>query len=220
MTITDKSGKTRERSMEVRTIKFKDGDKKLVLFQSPADIRNTGLLSIDYKDPNKDDDQWLYMPALHRSSRITSKDKSGSFIGSDLSYADMTRRDADAYNYTMLKQSDKVGDEDCWMIEGVPKTEKEKSETGYAKADYWISKKGLYPIQAKIWLAKGNRIKYIKYGDNKKIDGIWVSLKVTVRTMKEDKVESTTVLATSAVRFSQSSVQDSEFSQSRLEKGL
>ena len=74
-------------------MEFDKGTRQLMMFESPADVRNTGMLSIDYKDGNKDDDQWLYLPSLNKSTRISSGDKSGSFMGTDLSYADMTRAD-------------------------------------------------------------------------------------------------------------------------------
>ena len=61
-----------------------------MIFESPSDVQNTGLLSVDY-DGAKDDDQWLYLPSLHKATRISSGDKSGSFMGTDFTYSDMTQ---------------------------------------------------------------------------------------------------------------------------------
>jgi hypothetical protein len=221
MTLIDSAGRTRERAMQAYMMKFKDGKKNLMLFESPPDLRNTGFLSIDYDDPNKDDDQWLYLPALHRTTRVASADKSGSFLGTDISYSDLTKKDVKAYDVKLVAFSEKVDGVDCWVIEATPKTAKEKKETGYTKYQVWINKSNMAPMQHKAWVQKGNRIKYIKWADYKMVDGIWVPMKTVVRTVKDnDKVESTTVMLFNSLKFNQSSVQDSEFSQSRLEKGL
>ena len=88
MKIIDKDGRTRERVVQSRAMEFKEGSKQIMYFESPADIRGTGLLSIDYDDGTRDDDQWLYLPSLHKSTRISSGEKSGSFMGTDLSFSD------------------------------------------------------------------------------------------------------------------------------------
>ena len=63
-----------------------------MFFLSPADVKDTGFLTYDYDEEGRDDDQWLYLPALKKTKRIASGDKSGSFMGSDFTYADMTDR--------------------------------------------------------------------------------------------------------------------------------
>ena len=77
----------------------------IMFFLSPADVEDTGFLTYDYDDPARDDDQWLYLPALTKTKRIASSDKSGSFMGSDFSYADMTERPLDHYDYTLMKEA-------------------------------------------------------------------------------------------------------------------
>jgi hypothetical protein len=222
LTLIDNSGRKRERALQARMLKIAGATKTLMLFESPADMRNTGFLSVDYEDAGKDDDQWLYLPALHKSTRIASSDKAGSFLGTDISYADLaTKRNVDNYDTKLVAASEKVDGEDCWVIEAQPKTAKEKTETGYQKLQFWISKQSLFPLQIKCWLVKGNRVKYIKNSDVKKIEGIWIPKKMTVRTMKDDtKLESTTVWEFTSVKFNQPMVKDSEFTQSRLEQGL
>jgi hypothetical protein len=90
MVIKDKSGRERKRELNVRSMNFKEGSKSFMRFSAPADVKNTGLLSVDYDDGAKDDDQWLYLPSLRKSTRIASTQKSGSFMGTDFYYADMT----------------------------------------------------------------------------------------------------------------------------------
>lgn len=219
MTLVDASGRKRERVLQIRAMDFDKGTKTLIMFESPADVRDTGLLSIDY-DGDRDDDQWLYLPSLHKTTRIASSGKSGSFVGTDLSYADMTSKNVDAYEYTMVKDSVKVDGEECWLIESRPKTDKEKKETGYLKTQSWISKDKLLPLQAKIWVEEGKKLKYMKFEDIKKVNGIWTVHKLLVRTVKNGKVESTTVMQFTSIKFDEPSVTDSDFSERRLEQGI
>ena len=219
ITIADKAGRDRTRSVQVRTMEFEGGTRQLILFEKPADLRNAGFLSIDYSDGAKADDQWLYLPSLGRTTRIASADKSGSFMGTDLTYADMTRKDPDAYTYKMLQQSVMVDGEDCWLIEATPRTEKEKKETGYAKSHLWVSKDKLLALQVKAWVIEGKRIKYTKLSDLKQVDGVWVAHKVVVRTMRGKELESVSTLVTSDMKLN-AAVKESDFTEQRLERGL
>lgn len=220
MTIRDSAGRERVRVVQSRSMKVPGGRKQMMIFESPADVRNTALLTMDYDDGGKDDDQWLYLPSLHKSTRISSADKSGAFMGSDFSYADMTKKDPKDYEYKVSEPSAPVGGEDCWLIEARPKSEKEKRETGYVKSLVWVSKSKLVPLQSKIWVAEGKKIKLLKTDKIKKIDGIWVPHRMAVRTVRGKEVESTTVLDFLSVKLNDGSVKASDFTQRRLEQGL
>jgi hypothetical protein len=191
-----------------------------MLFESPAEDRGTGLLSIDYDDGAKDDDQWLFLPSLAKSTRISGSGKSGSFLGSDLSYADMTQKDPKNYEYKLIEQDAKVGGESCWLIEATPKTAKEKEETGYVKSHVWVSKDKLMPLQVKAWVAAGKKLKLLKFADIEKVDGTWTAKKLMVRTMSGDKAESTTILTWAGLRYNDPDVKADDFTERRLEKGL
>jgi hypothetical protein len=220
LTLEDASGRQRVRKLRQQALDFPGGTKTLMFFESPADVRNTGLLSIDYDDGHKDDDQWLYLPSQHKSTRISSADKSGSFMGTDITYADMTKKDIDDYDYSVIEQSVKVGDEDCWLIEARPRTEQEKRETGYLKTHTWISKSKLMPMQVKAWVIEGKKLKYMKFTELKQVDGIWVAGKLAVRTMRGDELESQTTMQMQEVKFNQPTVTEDQFSERRLEQGL
>ena len=99
MILIDKNQKQRIRKIASFS-KDKDEDTlKLMFFMEPADVKDTSFLTWDYDDPNKDDDQWLYLPALRKTKRIASTDKDGSFMGSDLNYSDMTDRNLEDYYF-------------------------------------------------------------------------------------------------------------------------
>ncbi len=220
MTITDGKGRKRERIMQNRALEVAGARKSLTLFESPPDVRNTGLLSVDWDASDKDDDQWLYLPSLHKSTRISSGDKSGAFMGSDFSYADMTALGIDQFTYKLLKPSITVGGEDCWLIEARPKTAKAKEETGYLKSHTWISKAKLMPIQVKAWIREGKRLKYIKFAQIKQVEGIWIPHRLSARTMRGKSVASTTVIEYLSLTLNEASVVEDDFTQRRLEKGL
>ena len=129
MILIDKKGRKRVR--EIRSFGMEKGEDSLSLmfFLSPADVKNTGFLTFDYDASGKDDDQWLYLPALRKTKRIASGDKSGSFMGSDFNYSDMTSPDLDEYEYTLMKET-KVRDKPVWQIKAVPKSKEEIEESG------------------------------------------------------------------------------------------
>ena len=220
LVVIDSADRKRQRTVQTRSIQFKEGTKQLLLFESPADVRNTGLLSIDYDDGGKDDDQWLYLPNLRKSTRISSGDKSGSFMGTDLSYSDMTRSDPAEYDYKVVKQSVEVDGEDCWLIESRARTKKLKEETGYVKSQVWVSKGKLMPMRVKHWIAEGKKIKLIKFSDLKQIDGLWVAHKIAAQTRQNKKTLSKTLIVFKDYKTNQKDVSDEDFNQRRLEKGL
>ena len=86
MVLIDKRGQQRVR--RIATFKKDKGEDtlRLMFFLTPADVKDTAFLTYDYDDPDRDDDQWLYLPALRKTKRIATSDKSGSFMGSDLNY--------------------------------------------------------------------------------------------------------------------------------------
>jgi outer membrane lipoprotein-sorting protein len=220
MVIQDPTGSKRVRLVRTRSLDFKGGKRQLLFFEQPADVRNTGLLTIDYDDGNKVDDQWLYLPSLRKSTRISSSDKSGSFMGSDLSFSDMTGQDPVHFDYQLIKQSATVAGEECWLIGAKPKTEKAKEETGYVKSMVWVSKSKLMPMQAKHWVRQGLKIKLMKFDKFAQIDGIWFAHKIMARTLQSGKPLSTTILAFSKVKFNDPRVKTEDFTQRRLEQGL
>ena len=152
--------------------------------------------------PEKDDDQWLYLPALRKTKRIASSDKSGSFMGSDFSYADMTDRPLEKYEYQLLKEGELDG-HPVWIIQSTPVDDDEIDETGYTKSVQFVRKDNYVVIQAKIWVKKGKRNKYMKVEELEQIDGIWVPTVMTMTTKKGKQTLHKTILRTSDVKFGQ-----------------
>ncbi len=115
MILTNKQGKTREST--IRSISADDNRKQIIWFLAPADDKGVAFLKIEHAD--KDDEMRLWLPAFKKVRRISSKKKADSFMGSDLSYEDMTSRELDEYTYKIL--GEKVVDGiDCHILESIP----------------------------------------------------------------------------------------------------
>ena len=217
MVLIDRRGN--ERVREIKSFRKKKGedDQSIMFFESPADVKDTGFLTYDYDDESKDDDQWLYLPALKKTKRIAAGDKSGSFMGSDFTYADMTSRPLDRYEYTLMKETE-VNGVPVWQVEAIPNAD-EVDETGYTKTISFIRKDNNVMIRAAIWVKKGGRLKYLDVKKLEQIDGIWVPLEMTMTTKKGKATQSKTILRQHDVRFGQDLSQDL-FTVRQLEKGL
>jgi hypothetical protein len=219
MILIDKRGQKRQRKMRSFTRKFgEDDDYSLMFFLTPADVKDTGFLTYDYKDEERDDDQWLYLPALKKTKRIASGDKSGSFMGSDFSYADMTERPLARYDYTLMKETE-VGGHKVWQIESLPNTDEEIKETGYTKSIVFVRQDNFVTIRSVGWLKKGKKLRYFDVKELEEIDGIWVPTEMHMTTKKGKATLHKTVINTSNVKFNQD-LGDDDFTVRKLEKGL
>ncbi len=158
MILIDKKGKKRVRKIKTYGREKGKDSQSLMFFLSPADVKNTGFLTFDYDESGKDDDQWLYLPALRKTKRIASGDKSGSFMGSDLNYSDMTSPDLDLYDYTLMKETEVKGTK-VWQIKTVPKTKAEAEKSGYSKSVVFIRQDNFMMIRAVRWVYKKKRNK-------------------------------------------------------------
>ena len=97
MELINANAQKKVRTMKMKVLEGESEDKSLMEFITPADVKGTKFLS--YEHVNKDDDQWLYLPALKRVKRIASKNKSGAFMGSEFSYEDLSAFNVKKYTY-------------------------------------------------------------------------------------------------------------------------
>jgi outer membrane lipoprotein-sorting protein len=136
MTLENSRGQKRVRTIEGWEREMSDAEEqRFSRFQEPADVKDTTLLTYDYED--KDDDIWLYLPALKKVKRILSSNKGDYFMGSDFTYEDMENIDLVNWTYTVAGKETIAGTE-CWIVDAVANTDKERSETSYNKLRYWI----------------------------------------------------------------------------------
>ena len=218
MVLIDKHQNTRVRSMRNYTKDFGPDTYKAIFFLEPSDVRNTAFLTYDYDDEAKDDDQWLYLPALKKSKRIASTDKSGSFMGSDFTYSDMTKRDIEDYTYKIIKEQE-IDGHGVWVIETTPKNDKVIDETGYTKSYMFVRKDNYVVIRALHFLRDGGKHKYMEVKKLEKIDGIWTSTEIEMKTVKGKQLLHATVLKFNDVKYNQP-LDESFFTVRRIEKGI
>jgi len=222
MILIDRKNNQRIRKIKSYSKDYGEDTKNISFFLTPADVRNTTFLSFDWDDPNKEDDNWLYLPALRKVKRISAGNKKDSFMGSDFSYADMNGMEIEEWNYKFLKKSVMIDGKDHWVIAGIPKKKFRKKvikETGYLKSITWVRKDIFMSVKSKIWVKKGKKIKYFKALSLKKIQGIWTAEKVEMITTKRKKQEHATVLLLENTIYNKG-VDDSFFTTQRMERGL
>jgi len=149
MTIIDSRGRERIRKIATVSKLYDNGEteKRLIRFLSPADVKGTGLLTFDYE--TKDDDMWLFMPALRKTRRIVSTEKAKNFMGSEFTYADMTPPILDNFTYEILGEED-VSGTSCWKIQMMPFDEDVADENGFSKRITFIAKQD-YVIRKAIY---------------------------------------------------------------------
>ena len=217
MVLMDKNNHKRVRNLKSYGKDFGVDEHQILFFKSPADVKNTAFLTYDYDASTKDDDQWLYLPALKKVKRIPSADKSGSFMGSDFSYYDMTDRDLEDYDFKLLKET-KVRGHDAWMIEATPRNKKVMKESGYTKTVAIVSKDNYMTVRALNYMRNGKK----KHLDLKKIhkqNGIWVVDDMTMTTKKGKTTTHKTELKFKNIKVNKP-LSDDLFTTRRLEKGL
>ncbi|MEM7163834.1 MAG: outer membrane lipoprotein-sorting protein [Planctomycetota bacterium] len=149
----------RRQSLEVTDEKL--GDKSLVIFDSPRDIKGTALLShTKVLDP---DDQWLFLPALKRVKRISSANKSGPFVGSEFAFEDLLAQEVGKYEYAFLKE-EKVDGQDCFVVRRIPRYK----NSGYKKQIVWWDKAEYRVQKIEFYDRKDSLLKTLTYGGYKK----------------------------------------------------
>jgi len=217
MVLIDKNGNERKRDLKSYGKDFGSDEHRTLFFKSPADVKNTAFLTYDYDDSAKDDDQWLYLPALKKVKRIPSTDKSSSFMGSDFSYFDMTDRDLEDYDFKILKETEVRGHA-AWMIESKPNNQAVIDESGYEKTIAIVRKDNYVVVRAINFLTNGKK----KYLDLKKIheeNGVWLVDEMTMTTKKGKQTLHKTILSFDNIKLNET-IDDGVFTTRRLEKGL
>lgn len=161
MVLSNAYGEKSERKLRTRILeKEQEGDKSLIIFDNPRDVKGTAFLSFTYKvGPDK---QWLYLPALKRVKRISSTNKSGPFVGSEFAYEDISSQEVEKYTYNYLRDENMDG-RDHYVIERDPVD----PNSGYSRQEVWVDKE-YYRISKIDFYDRGKSlIKTLVYSDYK-----------------------------------------------------
>lgn len=215
MSIINDRGNTRERKLTLWT-KTRDDDTRmqLIRFQAPADVKGTGFLSIENRD--REDDNWLYLPALRKTRRIAGSDKQDSFVGTDFTYEDLESEKLDAHAYEVIG-SEAVDGTEAWIVEALPTDPDRIEETAYSKRELWIGKDHHLLLQARHYDKDGAYVKWLHAEDIRQVPGTdkWRAYRLTM----EDVLDGgKTVLEISAYQIDQG-VSEDFFTQRYLKRG-
>lgn len=219
LTLIDKKGRERNRELKMFSMDKADVEKSIVYFLAPTDVKGTAYMSFDWDDDSREDDSWLYLPALQQVKRVASSDESGSFMGSDFSYADINGMDLEDFDYTILKESETVNGQDCWLIESRPKNDKVIEKTGYTSTQSWVRKDIFMVIQGKIEVKKGKKTKYFSATDLALIDDIWTAKTLQMVTTRNGKKEHASVFKFGEILYNQQ-VDESRFDTQAMQRGI
>lgn len=184
MVLRNAAGQESSRTMQFTTLEMSDesvGDKSLVLFSTPRDIEGTALLShAKILDP---DDQWLYLPALKRVKRISSRNKSGPFVGSEFAFEDFTASELNKFSYKYLRE-EPCGDLSCDVVERFPRYE----NSGYTRQISWVDTTNYQIRKIEFYDRRGSLLKELIFEDYRKYaDKYWRALRLVMKNVQTNK---------------------------------
>jgi len=210
MVLFNRQGESSEREMRSKTLEVMgDGDKSLSIFDKPRDIRGTAFLTFSHTQGA--DDQWLYLPALKRVKRISSRNKSGPFMGSEFAYEDMSSQEVDKYTYKYLKDEPCGDGLNCFVSERYPTDE----NSGYTKQIGWLDQTHYRPIKIDFYDRKNALLKTLSFSDyNQYLGKFWRANKMEMINHQTGKKS---IVSFANYQF-KTGLQDSDFSKSKLKR--
>lgn len=214
MKLINKRGRTRERkviSYSIDTGKNKKDKKTIMFFLYPGDVKGTGFLTWDYDELGKEDDKWLYLPAMKKTRRISgSSAKKDYFMGTDFTYDDMGSRNVDEDTHKLIKE-EMVNGHKCWVVESLPK---EKRDI-YSKKISWIQQDCLITVKVDYYDKLGKLHRELIVSDITKTDGFWIARKLHMTNVQK---RHQTILIKTNPKFN-IPVSETKFTVANLEKG-
>ena len=218
MRMTDRRGKQRIRETFALRKYFGDEKRTVIFYRSPKNIKDTAFLTYDYPEAQRDDDQWLYLPAARKVRRISASDRGDYFLGTDFTYEDIkkeTKVGLEDYTWTSIGE-ETIDGHRCYVVEAVPVNKDIAAELGYGRvlsrvdAEIWMVRK------AEFWDVAGNPLKTTHFADIRQVQGIWTAHQYDV---ENHKTGHKTHFAFSDIDYAEG-VDDAVFTQGALKRGL
>ena len=193
MTLINRSGKKSSRRIRSRVLEVPgDGDKSMSIFDEPADVKGTA--SLTHSHAVEADEQWLYLPALKRVKRISSKNKSGPFMGSEFAFEDISSQEVEKYSYKYL-EDDSLDGVNVFKIEAIPAYK----HSGYTRLINWIDQEKMVPVKVEYFDRKNAPLKTLIISDyNRYLDQFWRAGRME---MQNEQTGKSTILEWSDYRF-------------------
>ena len=175
MILRNKQGQESKRRVRVKVLEVaEDGDKSLFVFDEPRDVKGTAFLIHAHRESA--DDQWLYLPALKRVKRISSSNQSGSFMGSEFAYEDMSPQEVEKFTYRYLRD-EPCGELTCTVTERTPTDKK----SGYRRQLIWQDRDTLRTWKVEYYDRKDAHLKTLMLDDyDQYLDQYWRAAKMTM----------------------------------------
>jgi outer membrane lipoprotein-sorting protein len=181
MILKNAQGVENRRELEISKLENNGGDKSLIRFIFPEDIKDTKLLS--YEVIGGDDKQWLYLPALKRVKRISSRNKSGSFMASEFSYEDISSQNYKNYTYNGNAKNITENGAEYFKIERIPID----ANSGYSKQIVFIDKKTYLAHHGEYFDKQNRLLKKIEFLEYQNIDNIYRIKKINITNIQNGK---------------------------------
>lgn len=211
MQLINKNGSIRERKIQSYSMDIGKDKKTIMFFLYPGDVKGTGFLTWNYDQVGREDDKWLYLPAMKKTRRISgSSSKTDYFMGSDFTYDDMGSRSVDEDEHKLLRE-DAIEGHKCWVIESTPKT---KGEI-YSRKVSWIRQDCLIALKVEYYDKLGKLHRSLALSAIEKVDGFWVAKKLD---MKNVQTNHETILTITNPKYN-IKMDESAFTVTKLEKG-
>ncbi len=165
MLLRNKQGQESIREIKIKSFEIvDDGDKSLTIFNKPRDVKGTAFLSFSH--PVEADDQWLFLPALKRVKRISSRNKSGPFMGSEFAFEDLSSFEVEKYSYKYLGDEE-INGLQSFKVEQYPVDE----NSGYTRRVVWLDKTEYRVQKIDFYDRKNSLLKTLSFNDYKQYLG-------------------------------------------------
>ncbi len=210
MTLINKHGSQRVRQLVSYAKDYPGETKQVMVFTQPADVKGVANLSYEYDDVNKNDDTWLYLPAMRKARRIAGAARNGYFMGSDFTYDDMGDRQPEEDTHSLLREEQRDG-VNCWVIESRPLD----ANYMYSKRVSWVRQDNDMINYVEYYDRQGQLLKTLSVRDIKQVDGLWAAGIMEMHNVQDDH---RTVIENNEIVFNQP-VKDRLFRVSTLERG-
>jgi outer membrane lipoprotein-sorting protein len=182
-----------------------------MFFLSPADVKNTSFMNWSYDEEGKDDDQWIYLPALKKTKRISSDSKSDYFMGSDFTYDDLGDRHPTQDTHKILRE-ETVDGKDCYVIESVPKDD----DYMYSKTITWIIKDKWVGVKKEFYDEDDDLLKILSIKNTEEIKGFLI---ITNSVMNNIQKKHKTVIKLTNVKIN-TGISKSKFTERMMTRGI
>ena len=211
MSLINSRGDQRVRKIKQFIKDFGNMEKKIMFFVAPADVRNTSFMSWSYDEAGKDDDQWIYLPALKKVKRISSDSKSDYFMGSDFTYDDLGDRHPTDDTHKILRE-ETVDGEECYVVESVSKDE----DYMYSRTVSWIIKDKWIGLKKEFYDEDEELLKTLTVKKYEKIKNYWTILSSEMHNVQKDH---TTKMELANVKLD-TGIPANKFTERMMKRGL